>query len=228
MDLRTIAILGIAAGVSGLARPAASDLDAVLNRIDKAGAAFHSFEAHLRRVTFTAVINDEAVDSGTIYLKRPHARDLHLLINFDEPDAKSFAFQGHKVEIYYPKIKTVQEIDVGKSRALVEQFLLVGFGTSRADLESSYTIRLIGPETVAGQKTEHLELIPKSKEVLQHLSKFELWISDNGYPVQQKFDLKAGDYQLATYTDAQINPDLPDADLKLQLPKNVKREYPQK
>jgi outer membrane lipoprotein-sorting protein len=227
MRLHTIAILGIAAALPVIALPP-SDLDNLLNRIDKAGAGFHAITAHLRRISHIAVINDDTVDSGAIRLKRTHPRDLHMLIDVTEPDAKTVAFQGHKLEIYYPKIKTVQEFDVGKSRALLEQFFLVGFGTSRADLEASYNLRLIGPETIDGQKTEHLELIPKSKEVLQHLTKFELWISDSGYPVQQKFDLKAGDYQLATYTDVKINPELPDADLKLQLPAKVKREYPQK
>jgi outer membrane lipoprotein-sorting protein len=227
MRLYAIAALGIAATIPAVSRPP-GDLDAVLQRIDKAGAAFRGMSAHLRQVSHTAVINEDTVDSGTIRLKRPHRRDLRMLIDVTEPDAKTVAFQGHKLEIYYPKIKTVQEFDVGKSRALLEQFFLVGFGTSRADLEASYSLRLIGPDMLEGQKTEHLELIPKSKEILQHLTKFELWISDSGYPVQQKFDLKAGDYQLATYTDVKINPDLPEADLKLQLPRNVKREYPQK
>jgi outer membrane lipoprotein-sorting protein len=33
---------------------------------------------------------------------------------------------------------------------------------------------------------------------------------------------------LMTYSDMKINPDLPDTALKLHVPKNVKREYPQK
>ena len=86
----------------------------------------------------------------------------------------------------------------------------------------------MGPDTVGGQKTQLLELIPKSKEVLQHLRKFEMWVAENGYPIQQKFYLTGGDYLVATYSDMKVNPDLPDSSLKLNLPKNVKREYPQK
>jgi outer membrane lipoprotein-sorting protein len=124
----------------------------------------------------------------------------------------------------------VQEIDVGngKDRELLEQFFLLGFGTSRADLQASYNVRLVGPDTVGGQKAQRLELIPKSKEVLQHLLKFEMWVADNGYPIQQKFYLTGGDYQVATYSDMKINPDLPDSALKLNLPLHVKREYPQR
>lgn len=205
-------------------------LDAVLERLDQAGAAFHGMSAHLRRLQHTAVINEDNTDSGTVLLKRTHRRDLRMLIDLTEPDPKTVAFQGHTLEIYYPKAATVQEIDVGngKDRALLEQFFLLGFGTSRAELQAAYNLRLVSPDTGDPPKTERLELIPKSKEVLQHLNKLEMWVAENGYPVQQKFYLKGGDYQLATYSDMKINPDLPDSALKLKLPKNVKREYPQK
>jgi outer membrane lipoprotein-sorting protein len=215
--------------LSAAARPKpAGELESVLDRIDKAGADFRAMSAHVHRVSHTAVINEDNVDSGTMLLKRPKARDMRMLVDLTQPDAKTVAFQGRKLEVYYPKIQTVQEFDVGKSRELLDQFFLVGFGTSAADLERAYEIRLLGPETIEGQKTERLELIPKSKEVRDHLLKFELWISGDGYPVQQKFYLPGGDYMLVTYSDMKINPDLPDSALKLHLPKNVKREYPQK
>jgi len=173
--IASLIILGIA--WSGSARPKpAGDQDAVLDRVDRAGAAFRGMSAKLRRISHTAVINEDNVDSGTILLKRAHPRDVRMLIDLTEPDPKTVAFQGHKLEIYYPKAATVQEIDVSnsKDRELMEQFFLLGFGTSRADLQAAYNLRLVGPDTVGGQKTERLELIPKSKEVLQHLLKFEL------------------------------------------------------
>jgi outer membrane lipoprotein-sorting protein len=223
----TSAILLIWLTPAAWPKPAA-DLDAVLSRIDSAGAAFHGMSANLRALSHTAVINEDTVDSGTVLLKRSKPRDMRMLVDFTQPDPKTIAFQGRKVEIYYPKIQTVQEFDLGQNRDLVDQFFLLGFGTSRVDLQNAYSIHFLGPETLAGQQTERLELIPKSKAVLEHLKKFELWIADSGYPVQQKFYLPGGDYKLMTYSEMKINPELRDAALKLQVPKNVKREYPQK
>jgi outer membrane lipoprotein-sorting protein len=123
----------------------------------------------------------------------------------------------------------VQEYDLGKYRGLVEQFMLLGFGNSSKELQGGYAVRMLGAKSVAGQPTEHLELIPKSKDVLQHLTKVELWVSDSsGYPVQQQFFFPGGDYRTVTYTNVKVNPDLPDSALKLQLPRGVKRETPQK
>jgi len=226
--LASVITVGIVLGVRAWSKPA-GDLDAVLDRIDKAGAAFRGMSAKVRRVSHTAVINEDNVDDGTILVKRPKPRDLRMLIEVTDPDPRIVAFQGRKLEVYYPKIQTVQEFDVaGKNRELADEFFLVGFGTSRADLLASYNLRLVGPDTIDGQKADRLELIPKSKEILQHLIKFELWISAAGYPIQQKFYLPGGDYQLATYSDVKINPEISESELKLRLPKNVKREYPQK
>jgi outer membrane lipoprotein-sorting protein len=207
--------------------PAGDNLHPTLSKMDQAAANFKSMSAKVRRQAHTAVINEDNVDTGMTYMKRSK-RDVRMLVELTEPDQKSVALQGRKLEIYYPKIQTVEEYDVGKNRSLLDQFLLLGFGSSGKELSDSYSIKALGTETIAGHKTTRLELTPKSKDVLQHLKKVELWINDEGYPLQQKFYLSGGDYNLVTYTDLQINPDLPDATLKLKLPKGVKRQYPGK
>jgi outer membrane lipoprotein-sorting protein len=228
MVLRILSAILICAG----ALPAAADsppaLAAVLARIDRASTGFKSFTADIRRLTHTDVINDDTIDSGSMKLKRNKARDMRMLIDLTQPDPKAVSVQGKKAEIYYPRMQTVQEYDLGKYRDWLDQFYLVGFGTTSNELQESYHIRVLGADSKAGQKVTGLELIPKSKDILQHLRKFELWISDtNGLPVEQKY-YPPGQYIVVTYSNVTINPDLPDSALKLQLPKGVKREFPQK
>ena len=209
--------------------PGAGDLPGILARVDQAAAAFKAMTADVRQLYHTAVINDDTVDVGAVALKRVKLREYRMLINLSQPDPRTVALDGRKAELYLPNIKTVQEYDLGKHRGLVDQFLLLGFGSSGKELASAYDIRLLGTETVGGQSSAHLELTPKSPDVLQHLSKVELWVSEKtGYPAQQQFRLPGGDYRTVTYTNVRINPDLPDAAVKLQLPKGVKREYPAK
>jgi outer membrane lipoprotein-sorting protein len=207
----------------------AQPLEQTLAMMDRSSASFRSLTSKIRRLSHTAVINENNIDSGTMYLNRARPRDLRMLVDLTDPDPKSVAFQGHKLEVYYPKIKTVQEFDVGKNRSLLEQFLLLGFGSSGKELAANYELRALGPETVSGEKTTRLELTPKSAAVLEHLKKVELWISDTGgYPVQQKFYMPGSDYMLVTYSEMKLNPDLPDSALKLKLPRGVKREFPQR
>ncbi len=214
---------------TGLSLPAATDsLENALERMDRAAASFKALSADIRSVQHTAVINDDNTDIGRIMLKRSK-HDMRMLVELKQPDPKSIAVQGHKVEIFYPKRNAVEEYDIGQRRELLDQFMLVGFGTSGKELGSAYDIKVLGPDTVAGQATTHLELVPKSPEVLKNLKKLELWIPESeGYPIQQKFYLAGGDYKLVTYTDVKVNPPLTDADLKLKVPKDAKRVFPQK
>ncbi|MBI3682949.1 MAG: outer membrane lipoprotein carrier protein LolA [Acidobacteria bacterium] len=207
----------------------AESLEDVLARIDKAAASFRGMTARLHRVQYTAVIKDTSEETGALAMKQTKARDLQLKIDFTSPDQKSWAFRGKKAELYVPKINTVQEYDLGKHARLLDQFLLLGFGSSSKDLARSYTLKLEGDEVLQGQRTSKVELAPLQEEARRHLKRVEIWFPhDSGFPIQQKFHLASGDYVLVGYSDIKLDPNLPDSAVRLNLPKNVKREYPQK
>jgi outer membrane lipoprotein-sorting protein len=232
--LRLVFMLtGPVAALVGLQVPAkAADqpLQAVFNRMDQASPKFKGLKADVRKLAHTEVINEDSVDTGTIVVRVPKPHDLRMLIDFQQPDQKTVAIAGTKLQIYYPKTKIVQEIDLGKNhRNQVEQFLLLGFGSNSKDLLAAYSVKLGGPEVVAGEPTTRIELVPKSKELLAQFPKFELWISDKtGISVQQKMYQPGGDYSLATYSNMQLSANIPEAAVKLNLPKGVHWEYPQK
>ena len=205
----------------------AATVDDVLQRLDQSAPKFSGMTASLSRTTYTKVLDEKSVETGSMSLRKS-GKDLQVLINLVKPDEKVVSFRGRKAEVYFPKLKTVQEYDLGKHGNLIDQFLLVGFGSGR-DLRASYTIKYAGEETIVGQKTHHLELTPTVADVKDKLRRVDLWIADSGsYPVQQKFLQPSGDYYLVTYSDVRPNPPLSEEALKLKLPKGVKREYPQK
>lgn len=214
---------------AGEAAWGAETLNQLLARIDQSAAGFRAMTAKLERTSFTAVIKDTSVEQGAIAIKMSNSRDLQLRIDFTTPDEKSWAFRGRKAELFIPKINTVQEYDLGKHSKLVDQFLLLGFGTRTQELKRNYTMQLVGEDVIGGRIASKLELIPKSQEALQHLKKVEIWFPlDSGFPVQQKFHLGSGDYVVVSYGDVKLHTSLPDSAVRLNLPKNVKREYPQK
>lgn len=209
----------------------AESLEGVLARMDEAAASFSGVKTKVEKTTYTAVINDSGVETGIMWMSRSASRskDVRVRIAFTQPDERTLTFHGRKAEIYYPKIKTVHEYDLGKHRALIEQFLLLGFGTTGKKLAKEFQLRLGGEATVAGKKTTRLELTPKSRKARETLTKVELWIADQGgYPVQQKFHWPSEDTSTITYSDIELNPELSDKDVTLQLPAGVKREFPQR
>jgi len=214
-------LLCLAASVVAAAEPT---LEEVFAKMDASAGKFSSMSADISRDTYTKVLNEKTVESGTIKLRK-QAKDLQVRIDFTKPDAKIVAFRGKKAEIFLPKLNTVQEYDLGKQRSLVDQFLLVGFGTTGRDLKSSYAGKLLGEESIAGQKAWRLELTPTNPSVKEKLRRLDLWMDEGGeYPVQQRFVQPSGDYYLVTFSNVKLNPALSDDDVKLKLPKNVKRE----
>jgi outer membrane lipoprotein-sorting protein len=202
----------------------ADDLDAAFDRIDRASITFKGLSANVTQVSHNAVLNEDESLTGTMAVRLPKPHELRALVDIRKPDAKQVFLTGHKVELYYPKTKTVQIIDLDrKGSALVDQFLLLGFGSNSAEIRKSYDVECGGPETVAGQKTVRLVLVPRSADLRTKLTKVELWISDTlGLAVQQKFWEPGGDYTLATYTNMRLNPS--SLELKWELPKDVHRE----
>jgi outer membrane lipoprotein-sorting protein len=217
--LRRLALL------TTLALPLLADdpLSDIFAKIDKAAASFKAVSANVTQTVHTAVINDDNVAHGKIKLKRVKPGDTRVLLEFTDPVPKIIELQDDKARYYLPKEKVVQVYDLRSRRNVVEQGLLLGFGSTSTDIKGSYDVSLVGAETLNGQATSHLKLIPKSKEVLQNIKQADLWISDaTGTPVQQRlFTSGKGDYTQLTYSDIKLNPSLSDKDLRLSLPKGV-------
>lgn len=228
MALHRIAPLAFAALALSPATPlAAQSASAVLARLDATSSSFRSATASIERITHTAIINESLSESGSMKMLRDKGAVL-LSIDFTKPDEKHYAFSGRKGEIYFPKIKTVQEYDVGKQKGLVEQFILLGFGTSGKDLAKNYTAKLIAEESIGKEKASRLELTPKAAKTREFFTKVELWINAEGRTLRQKFYQPSGDTTTVTYSQLVWNPALTPADLSLKLPAGVKREYPQR
>ncbi len=199
-----------------------------LARMDRSADTFRGMTANLSQVQHTAIINEDEHDSAMVRLKK--TKDgLHGYVEFNDPNRRIIGFQNRELQVYYPKTHTVDIYDLGKHGAQLDQFLLLGFGTSGKDLEKSYKVRVTGTETLDGKPVTQIELTPRTAEALEYMKKIELWIPQNAsYPVQEKIYKNAQDYILINYSDVRINSGLTDKDLELRVPAGVKKNYPQK
>jgi outer membrane lipoprotein-sorting protein len=216
-------VLSLVAIGTAAAAAAPDPLQAALDRMDKAAAKFKGLSADVVKVAHNALLNDDDKFSGTIAVRRPKAHELTFVLDVLPPDPKKVRLIDHKLEMYYPKNNTLQIVDLDKKGGkVVDQFMLLGFGSTSDELRSAYKLEFGGPETVAGQKSVRLVLTPKSPEVLAKLPKFELWLSDSlGIAVQQKLWEPGGDYEMATYTNIRLGAS---GELKWDVPKDAKKD----
>jgi len=208
---------------SGQARGPLS-LEAVLRELDAAAKNFHSLSADMERTKVTVVVHDKSTEDGSILVHGDK-----MLLEMKPPDARTILRTGDSLFVYTPGLKRVEEYNLSQHRAVVDQYLLLGFGTSGHEIQKSYLVVLLGEPMVGDRKTAELELTPKSQEALNQISKIQIWLDESSWlPVQQQFnETGSGDYFTIRYSKMVRNPKISDAQFKPKWPKGTETVKPQ-
>jgi len=198
--------------------------ESVLNTMDKAASDFRSLTADIEQIKYTDVVKDTSTETGQIFVRR----DQKMRIDITRPDPKTILRTGDSLFIYTPKINRVEEYNLGKHRAIIDQYMRLGFGTKSQDLRKSYDINLVGEEEIDHRKTFLLELTPKSEEIRNQITKIHMWVDESSWlPIQQKFfEASGGDYFLVKYSNVMKNLKIGDSKFKPDWPKNATHVKP--
>ncbi len=200
-------------------------LENVLKQLDIEAKDFRSLTADLERTKVTVVVNDRSTETGQILVRH----DNKMRIELTQPAPRTILRDGNELYIFNPKIKRVEQYDLSRHRSLVDQFLLLGFGTSGTELKKGYLVTVLGEERLDNQKTILLELTPKSDEVRNQVSKIHLWIDQATWlSAQQKFfETGSGDYFIIRYTNVARNVRIADSRFKPHWPRGTSKIKPQ-
>jgi outer membrane lipoprotein-sorting protein len=204
--------------------PGHATTEAVLAMMDKAAADFRSLTADLEHIKYTDVVKDTSTETGQIFVRR----DQKMRIEIANPDPRVILRTGDSLFVYTPKIKRVEEYDLGKNRSMVDQYVLLGFGTKTQNMLKSYEVVLTGDEELDHRKTFLLELTPKSEDIRKQITKIQMWIDQSSWlPLQQKFfETGSGDYFLFHYSKMMKNLKINDAKFRQDWPKDTNRIKP--
>lgn len=207
--------------------PGATSLEVALAGMDRAAAQFTSVAANLEYTKVTVIVDDHSTENGKIFFEKAKSK-LRVMLAFQQPAEKYVLFADGKVAIYRPKIAEIEEYSLAQNQGLLEQFLLLGFGTSGSELQKSYRVSWMGEEKLDGELTAHLELVPNSPQVAARLQRIELWLSPQSWqPVQQKFVEPSKDYLLARYRNLQQNLKIPSKNFQFPVRGKVRTVRPQ-
>ncbi len=228
MTVATFAIICVASAVASVSTQAqgrgGQTLEGVFRQMDAQAKNFHSVSAEIERTKVTVVVNDKSTESGSILV-----RGDRMLLELKVPDPRTILRTGDTLFIYTPGLKRVEEYNLGKNRALLDQFLLLGFGTDSHEMQKSYLVTLLREEKIDDRKTVQLELTPKLEAVRSQISKIQIWLDEASWlPVQQEFfEAGSGDYSIVKYSKVVRNPGLSDSQFKPHWPKGTARIKPQ-
>ncbi|MGB6483035.1 MAG: outer-membrane lipoprotein carrier protein LolA [Candidatus Acidiferrales bacterium] len=198
-------------------------LETVLDSLNREAANFRSLTADVERTKVTVVVNVKSTETGTLWVRGDKMR-----LDLKEPDPRTVLRSGDTIFVYTPGLKQVEEYNLGKHRELVNEFLLLGFGTSGHELQKGFLITLIGEPLLDRQKTALLELTPKAGAARNQIARIRLWLDESSWlPVQQEFfETGTDDYFIIRYANISKNPEIPDSRFKPHWPKGTQRVRP--
>lgn len=204
--------------------PAKWTTESVLEMMDKSAKDFRTLTADIENVKYTAVVKDTSTETGQIFVRR----DQKMRIEFTKPEPRTILRTGDSLFLYNPKLNRVEEYDLGKNRAMVDQYIRLGFGTKSEDLKKSYQVAVTGEEDLDHRKTVVVELIPKADQIRSQITRIQMWIDEASWlPIQQKiFESGSGDYILFHYASMMKNLKINDSKFKQDWPKNASHEKP--
>src|SRR6266446_9383992 len=195
-------------GVGAAVPPQAAEtcaLECVLKKMDDAAANFHSTQADFVWDQYQKVVDETDTQKGTVYYRRA-GKEIEMMAEIKEPEAKFVLYKEGKLQVYQPKIEQVIVYQTGGNQNEIESYLVLGFGGGGKDLTKAFDVSYLGEETVGGAATGKLQLIPKSEKFRNNVSKIVLWIDlSRGISAQQQFFQSQGDYRLAKYSGVRIN-----------------------
>jgi outer membrane lipoprotein-sorting protein len=198
-----------------LARAQTFTLEQVLAKMDEVSRTFKSTEADMDRVHVTVLVNDQDTSSGKFYYVRQNKQP-RVKLDVVKPAPQQILIDKGKLQIYYPKLKQIQEASLGDHQDQVEMITAMGFGQTSQDLKKNFTsIKLAPDEVIDGRKTTVLDLTPRDTGTFKSV---RMWMDQQKWvAVQIKTTEAGGDYGTVKFTNTKINSAVPDSVFSLKL-----------
>jgi len=199
-----------------------TDVTEILDHMNEAGKRLKTASANLEYTKVTVLVDDKSTEAGQLFFRQ--GKPPEIRIDIQEPGAKILLFKKNRGYIYLPKINQVDEYNLEQKSDLVQQFLLLGFGSETGELKKVYDVKYVKEEDMEGDTTALLELTPRKPNVAAQITKIDLWVSEDSWlPAQQKFYQSDGDYLIAHYSGVKVNRGIPGSKFDLDAPASAKR-----
>jgi outer membrane lipoprotein-sorting protein len=206
-------VIGVAMGAVALSASAQAANDAqltkVLAQLDAASARFKSAQADFSWTQYTAIVQENDVQKGTIAFRRDGSdveMVVHVKTDNDQPAPKDVLYKNGELDLYQPTIHQETVLSAGKDRQSFEGYATLGFGASGKALTASWDITDEGTDTIDGTKVDKLNLVPKHPSANEMFTHIEIWIDpETATSKKQVFYTSSGDTRTTLYSGLKMN-----------------------
>ena len=194
----------------------------LLQKMEDNRKSLTSMRANLRMEKFNSQIGDSDVMEGTVvYLPNKKLKKPNVRIDWSKPREEQLSVIDGKFKLYR---KALNIVYVGKAESQANKVggALDFMNMSSMELKQNFKSDYLGTETIGNNfSTYKLKLTPKNSNYAKY-NYAEVWIDENGMPLQAKITEKSGDWTSVLLSNIDRNATLDIKQFQLVIPKGVK------
>lgn len=197
-------------------------LNEILKRMETHRASLRTMQSDVTMVKHDNLLGENDTLKGVVkYIPGKDENSMYIRIDWTKPNEKLAVI---KTDYMLYRGEPINQVIVGKVSGAKNSAnaggVLSFMSMSKDQLKKNYTAQYLGRETLSsGTGAVHLKLTPKTAQKYQYA---ELWVDDDGMPLQMKVVEKNGDSTTILLSGVKKNVTLNAKDFKIDYPKDAK------
>jgi outer membrane lipoprotein-sorting protein len=222
-----LAILMLAASLA-VAPPSASAqgpgmISSILNKMDRNRRSLSSLRAGMTMQKYNAQLRDFDMSSGEVKYIAGQGSNANVRVDWTKPARETLSVQNGQYTLCRPRLNQCYQGSTKSGSASGKTSGVLGFSLSMSgsQVKNQFNVELAGEGTLydGGPHVWMLKLTPRGGAGYKFA---EVWVSDDGMPVQTRVTEKNGDSTLVRLTNIQRNARVSTDEIKLEVPAGAK------
>ncbi|HET7217757.1 MAG TPA: outer membrane lipoprotein carrier protein LolA [Vicinamibacterales bacterium] len=186
------------AGLGGATRVAARDLfDDLYERGQKQNAGLKTLTASFTETSTSALLTKPLVERGMVYVERP----TRVALRYSEPEARVVIIDGDTMSLSWPSAKINAVKDIAAAQRRIQKYFV---DSSAQELRSHFDVAAKDADDRPAAYI--ITMIPKRKQILEGITKLELWIDRQTLLLAaMRMTFPGGDTKTMTFADVKMN-----------------------
>jgi outer membrane lipoprotein-sorting protein len=185
-------------------------VSSILNKMDRNRRSLSSLRAAVMMQKYNAQLRDSDMYYGDVQYVAAQGRDANVRVDWSKPAQEILAVTGGQYTLYRPRLKQAYQGSTKNASSKGKAGNVLGFALSMtgAQAKSQYNVSYEGEgELYSGSPhVLWLKLTPRGNQGFQFA---EVWVTDDGMPIQTRVTEKNGDATTVRLTNIQRNPNIP-------------------
>jgi outer membrane lipoprotein-sorting protein len=198
-------------------------ISSILNKMDRNRRSLGSMRAAITMQKYNAQLRDADNYTGEVQYVAAKGRDANVRVDWARPVQEILAVSGGQYTLYRPRLKQAYQGSSKSASSKGKAGNVLGFALNMtsAQAKNQFSVEIVG-EGELYKGSPHvwwLKLVPRGNQGFQFA---EVWVTDDGMPIQTRVTERNGDATTVRLTNIQRNAAVPGDAFRIDLPSGTK------